>query len=425
MSDKEFDLNEWSAGGGSKFERKTFLKDWKSEPSHRINIFLHTKAGIAQCYRHSFWKVYDAKDKDTGVVTRKLQFTTLNCHEDLNVSYKQSKREIDGSRTVPPKHCPFCKLSEHVRTRVMNGDLSWTAPVFEFQGQDFKGNTITRRIFAGGLYGAFSGDKLTDEQKSSLRAGGLEPKDAWKENHVAKNNVVLRVVDYDDVAKGVQIAFQPTSVGDAIKKVIRDTKESLGDEEGNPVRNPYCIQLDYHKDEPVFSKKYEARHIAKNKMTDAVKALIVDTAAPDLGFVVEPFDAEKLRPSLEKACLIKGVPWDEIFADAKKVAEDGQDDGPPPERKTTPAPAAKAEIKAAPTQVAAEDECDCDVCGKPMKLTDKKCPHCGHVYEAEEAPPPPPPVKRSRSSAKASPAPAKAAQREPGDDSEPTDELPF
>lgn len=409
----------------TKSTKKAYLEKWKDRPGHKVNLFLHTKAGIAEVYRHGFYRIGEVKDEATGETSRRVLFTTLNCHEDVSVSRRQNKRDANGARVVPPVHCPICKTAEYLRSKVTAGELAWTDPVFSL-----KGTTDTKVIRAGAFYNAFGGDKLTEGQKQELRNAGLDPREAWKENHSAKASIVLRVVDADDVEKGIQIAIEPTSVGDAIRKVIRDTRESKGDNDGNPILNPYCIQLDYDKNEMVFGKKYQARMIEKIKMNEAIAKLIRETEAPELGMLVEVHDPVSLRDLFEKSCLLKDFPFDQIFGNAKSPPKREEQGG---EREPQPAPVARQaapQSRPAPAPQAAPPapkaaplyECDTEGCKGLMKATDHSCPECKRVYieTAPPAPPSPPaPARQKRGEAQA------VAAVTPHDEDGDQDALPF
>jgi hypothetical protein len=239
----------------------------------------------------------------------------------------------------------------------------------------------------------------------------------WKSNHIPKQSTVFCCIDYDHVDKGLQVAIEPSSVGDKIRKVIKDTVESEGTEEGFIVNNPYCIQLDIDESIKGFDK-YVGRKIAKNRITPEIKELLAKDP-PDLSYLLEPFDPAALRVMMEDAALID-LPFDEIFGSAKAPStKHNVEQHKPAAPKTAPVskPVEQPAKKAAPVAPPQEDTVECDDCGKPMRMTDASCPHCGKVYEE----PAPPPVKRTRSSVKAAP-----PSREPGDDSDEDDsDVPF
>jgi hypothetical protein len=417
----EYEMDEW-LNGGKKFEKKQFLEKWQNRPGKKVNLFLHCKAKPVEFYRHGFFRIVEDFNKETKVKSLKIRFAMLNCHEDIITSRRQNKREEDGSRKFPPQACPMCLLSEHLRAEVSAGRISWTDAVFEIEA----GGEV-KSVTAGAFYNAFGGDKLTPEQKAELRTAGMTPNEAWKENHTSKGAICLRVVDADATDLGTQIAIETPLVGDVIKNVIRDTKESIGESDGNPLLNPYCIQLVYNDKEPVFSKKYRAIRMEKVKPSPEILGLIQDTDPPDLGNLADPFDALALRTLLEKSALIK-LPFDELFKNAKKA--EAKPEKPAEEKKAAapakpPAPPADRQLGEVhdpnhPSREAPGDECDCDDCGAVMKLTDPKCLKCGKVY-AEEAPPPPPPQRRSRSAAN-----KPATKQEPtADGGETGDGIPF
>ena len=125
---------------------------------------------------------------------------------------------------------------------------------------------------------------------------------------------------------------------------------------------------------------------------------------------------------LESACypdVRKLLPWDECFAAERRRApshpdmQDVTDEDPADARAQTSSSSASAD-----DDMVACDDGNGHGCGKPVKLTDEKCPHCGLVYdvEPEKPEPKPEPQRRSRAEAKAAAAAGGAGKK---------DKLPF
>lgn len=430
----------------SNAERSGFLSKWKKNTPPKVNVFLHTRRLPTALWQHGFPKIFTKEDKDTGEMVTHVWGGKFTCHETEAVLLKQYKRDNDGERTHPPRSCPMCKLVETVRSMVEEGQLSWTTPIFEFEGDISEESQI---IHAGGLYNAFGQRDMPEDKKREMKKAGISPMEAWKENALAKMSYIFCVVDTSAVNQGVQIATETSLLGDKVKEVINDAMEDQGKEQGNPFLNPFCIQWEYKPDEKEFGKKYRARRMESIKLTPEI-AKLIRGEAPDLSNIVAPFNPKILRASLERYCLVQNIPWDHIFDGAREIEEEPTTShkqsaartklAAPPATlgKLPPTPAAKP-------PVLSEDEDDiveCDGlqgvggCGEAMNINDAKCGHCGFVYDAAklaaEAPPPPPPAKlRKRGEAKKSaPPPPVAAKEEAesddfsfGDDD--SDEIPF
>lgn len=378
------------------------LERWASKRKPPvINTWLHTLRMPAPVWRHNFPKIVVREPRSGGPARKEIWGGQYVCAEDEAVLKKQYKRDEHDQRLTPPKHCAICRLNEWLRSEVRAGRLDWTATVFRFQTDD-----DVRVLHAGGLYGAFGSDKLDDEQLADLRDAGILRKDAWKENANAKLAYLFLVVDDDNPGAGVQITIEPNLLGDKVREVIVDATKSLGPQRGNPFRTPYCIQWENCPNELEFQKRYKARRMELITMSPEVEKL-VRGPLPSYEAFLKPFNAGTMRALMETHCVLKDVPWDEIFADDGAEDNDPALDFPPiveqPSR-ALPAPPARPPVPVA-KPAHDEDECSvcgpnnegecphvaCDACDKPILETDPTCAHCGHVYGPAEAPPPPPP----------------------------------
>jgi hypothetical protein len=253
------------------------------------------------------------------------------------------------------------------------------------------------------------------------------------------------------VQDGIQIALETTLLGDKTKEVIRDAITSLGEDAGNPLENPYCIQWQYRKNAAKFDEKYHALRIERVKPSPAIEKLIIDTEPPGVTHIIERGNPTTLRANLQAAyCGPKDlIDWGACFdaAEAEYVqtharaqvgpthpqrsaarpASNGAANGqqakarmpevnqpePEPEAeeqenveeqepaqaapKQAPAKAAKAKpaqkpaAQPAPAPVADDEDVECDECADLMKATDTVCPTCGFDYSPAQAEPSPEP----------------------------------
>lgn len=391
-----------------------FLKNWKKNGF--INVWFHTKRLPLGLWQHNFPKRVVFEDKDTGESTVAFWGNSYNCWENESVLTRQYMKTADGTREVPPERCPLCKLIDHVRMSVNRGELSWTDPIFVFKGATDPSKNMT--IHAGGIFGAFGRD-LTGEQEAELGRKGIVlggKNGAWRENGMPKCQYVFCIVDNDNPGEGIQIATEPKSLGDKVKAVINDKMVgSKNPSDGNPMVNPYCIQLTKSQEKGVaWDKMYHARAVAKFELTPEIEKHI-RSDAPDLTKVVAPFDANNFRSIVEKYAVVD-FPWDEIFGATGAVSSETDlqmEDEAATRKKSSPRTVIKAEAPPPPPAAKASDDVEmipCDNCGHQMREDEEKCAKCGTVYsfedEAEPPPPPPPPPSSPRRSVANKPRPA-------------------
>ena len=385
-----------------------FLSKWKKDK--RVDVWLHTKRLPIALWRHGLPRV--AVIEKDGQPERHVWGGNYVCWEDEKVLKAQYRRDENGQREKPPAHCPICRLIDWAWRAVDSGKVDWTKPLFRFEGDDPK---ETQVLHVGGICNLFGQDDLSEEQKKQLKKAGISQQEAWKENAFAKMSYLFCVVDNAHPGNGVQIAIEANLLGDKVKDVLADARESLGNDKGNPFTHPFCIQWEHRPDEKAFNKKYHARRMERIAITDEISKLIRGPA-PDLENTLAPFNKATMRAILEKACLLKGVPWDKIFDVEEPEADTAVGNVPEPED----------DAPEVTTSDAAEDDMvACDACGKAMSPDAAECPHCGQKYEVEAAappPPPPPPKLRKRSELKA--AQATAPDPDPGNGAI-EDEIPF
>lgn len=376
--------------------------DWplvpgSSPPVKGINVVLALGDSIYVLWRHRLPRPV-LLEKDNEKVVWGGQY---GCHEqeDPTLTY-QRVREKDGRRRYPPEACGLCKMAEWFYQQVSYGDMDWMTKVFRFEADDPRNSRV---LHAGGMCGIFNSKNLSPEEKKEMRAHGIYQDEAFKEEVGAKAEYLFVAAEYEKPEAGLQIAIMKQSLGDKVRGVIGDRRINLGSDEGDPAKNPFAIQWTYNNAKGIeFGKKYHARPMDRLPITDAVRA-VISAPHPDVDSFLANCNQLEVRAMLEEHALIE-LPWDEWFGTARgQVAPKQQSGGSVAER-------AKAEQKkdtdpAPPSTPATNaEEVDCDECNKPMLATDKKCPHCGFVYEAEpEVAPPPQTARRGRRSAAAGP----------------------
>lgn len=382
-----------SGGGGGRY-----LKNWKKKGS--IRVWLHTKRLPIASWKHNIPNLVVFEDRDTRETTKAFWGRDMNCWEDELFLKNQYGRDEAGKLEAPPRKCSLCRLIDVVAQAVANGELDWTDEVFRFEGATDSKND--RVIHAGGMTNLFGKKDLSEAQKKQLRAKEIYPSQEWAQNFHAKCQYVLAVVDNDDPGAGVQIASQAQSVGDAIKGVIKDARASLGDEDGNPMVNPFCIELTYD-DKAQMNKKYHARRIERIRLTPEIERLI-RSDPPDLGPSIRPFNQRALRAFLERYAVVD-LPWDRIFdvpvleaAGGEEDEEESREAAPPPpkeEKKEARGRRPAASPPPPPPASSAKDVATipCDKCKAPMREDENECRKCGAKYEFDDDAAPEPPKK--------------------------------
>lgn len=428
-----------SSGGGG-----NYLKNWKKREDKAFNALLHTRAGFIALWQHPVPKIQEWEDKN-GVKHQDAWSGSYNCLEDEAVLKEQYKRDKEtGERKRPPKVCPMCRLIERIRAMVDAGELKFTQLLFRWEGDDPK---EAREIHAGGIYNGFGAKNLEKELAEEMKTAGIRANEAWAESAYAKCNYVFVVADFDNPGDGIQIATETTLLGEKVKECIFNQMVSFGEDDGNPIKNPYVLRWIHQPDEGEFSKKYKVIAMPKLKLTDEHRRLIFEEDPPNLDGYIKPGNAALLRAALQEHAVYKfprGF-WDEIFGPAEKMQGEtagSEKDEPEPESEPKPAPESKpAAVAAAAAQSSAgedepeapeddDDGFECDRCKGMMRADEYTCPHCKAEYDPKtgkllpEKPKEEPKPKRSRSAA-ADEKPAKRSVAGKGYPENPKDKIPF
>lgn len=409
-----------------------FLKGWKKDGS--INVFLHMAQPPTFLWQHNLPTIVPVEDPKSKQVTRHVWGRPSNCAEDESVL--KNRKRADGRRVAPYQDCGVCRFVEWVRRGVDDGRLDPLKVLFNYQADDPKESTV---LHAGGLYNLFGQDDLDVDLLEAMRRAGVSKKTAWKESILSKQNMLFLVVDAAHPEEGLQKTTETGLLGDKVRDCVGKAIKEFGDD-GNPFNtyegddntkalvakgNPYCIQFEYLADEVEFGKKYDATRMSKVACTPAIRRLI-DSPPPDIEDDLKPLNAKSMRATLEKHCLLQGVPWDGLFcldadttseaayrktetaavdelfgfdrweARGRGAGEEGED-APRGASASVPNDVEPEPEEAEPEQV----ECDALVktkvrkgkkvveeerrCGNVMLVTDAKCSKCGFEYDVPEA----------------------------------------
>lgn len=427
---QEFDTMDGFLGHKPRGGGGNFLKGWKSKPGH-IDTWLHTKRLPMALWRHPFPMYVVLKDKQTNEEVKHVFSKKFTCHETEDILSNPWRDKITGERDNPPKRCGMCKFSDWLWMEILawldthtwddekkvwaekkkgkSKGLDPCTKLFDFESEAKESENVT--MYAGGFCNFFGQKDLPADVKKAMAKAKIRGDEAWKQNSNVKCEYVLCIVDNDDVGKGVQIATETQALGEKVKEVIQKIWKS---NELNIQKEPYCIQWEY-KEKEEFAKKYDATALLKVKPSSRVLKLIRGEA-PDLTELKTPFNQKSMQAIFEKNCLLKSVPWDEIFPSDDQIKKWEEED--------------EAEDAAAASSDLDDDDADdddddaddsdaddsgddeevkCDECKKPMKLSETECPHCGHKYGDAEEEEEEKPVVRSRSDVAKEKAAAKAS----------------
>jgi hypothetical protein len=419
-----------------------YFKTWKDRDKElsTLDAFLHTTQLPMVAWVHNIPLIKVIEDKDTKVTQKRVFGEKRVCWEDEELLKRQYFRDKHtGERKTPPRACGLCRLWDWVRFMIDDGKLDLVAPLFRFESDK---KDETRIVHAGGFASYFKSDKLDDAQKAKIKKAGIRLDEAWAENGASAATYIFTLVNADKIEDGVTVYQEGPGLGDKVQTVIADamSPKALGPIKGDPFKHPYCIQFQNRPKEKVPADRYHATRLEGVKMTPKIEKLIRDPqTAPDISNLLQPFNQASMRAYLERHCLLpKGtVPWAELFAGASAEDERTEEEidesiaakvyGGRGERLETMAESEEPEnfglgpLTEPDAEGAVYDKdgvevqlCDEPACEKPNLVTDKRCRHCGKVYEEEQAPPPPPPPKmRTRSSAPPKPAPIDTTKRAP------------
>lgn len=419
-------------GGGA-----AFLDRWKKRKPPEVRVLVHTKAPVAiSVYQHP-WPKVQTLERDGAEVTE-VWSGTYNSWETEKLLERQYERDDEGERRVPPKLDPLAIMLEEVEKLMRDGSLAWDTLLFEFKGDD---REYDKRLFAAAITNKakkiWEDKSTTVAQKKAARKKGFPgPGDVWMTNMMAKCQYVLTVLDYDDPDGGIRVAKETTLVGDKMRKVIRDRRTSEGDDEGNPLLNPYVFKISHHPEAKQFQDRYDVVAIGKLPVSEEMLEVIREKDPPNLDRYTSPGDIVALRASMEDHYVgPEGLlDWDAIFEPAETAlgieqqSDAASGDGAADESEgDQAAPGESADGDEAPD--AAEEPADetpdrvivkrkgkgadqqcfaadgmalygCEKCDAIMRDDETVCHNCGEDYgeetPTEPEPKPAPPPRRAR-----------------------------
>jgi len=400
------------------------LRNWKEDGD--IEVWIHT---ASQFFKRLFILIPYVgvkEDEKTGREIETIMYFPYVSHEEIE-DYVNRKRNKQYYR------CPLFRFIDWLED---NGHIGDEETVFSVSIGDRKRDRICTKA-------DFVGDKDLGD---------------WRLNMKPSLQYVMAVIDNKNVNDGVVIAAEKFSLGEAIKRAVRQEIDRKGPELGDPGQNPYCFKWVFDSSARTPADYYQAYPLERVELTDEIRELL-DGEGLDLTEQILPGDPVFLRKILEEHVTIEDVPWDDLFDNiheehatfGRKDDNDEEEETPPkkppkraggrkkPARKPTPPPepeneeveeeeVEEEEIEEETTEDV-EDEgnwIDCPSCKGTGKKRGRKCKVCngeGQIEspdddeETEEEPKPePPPKKRQRRARK--PAPPPEPDPEPEDEEE-------
>lgn len=383
----ELDFEEDFLKHSTKASGSGFLKNWKEAGS--ITVWMHPAANQWSIWTHSIPRLIKEKDEETGEDNTIILSQRILCLEDEKLLKKQTWRDDDGNREMPPQICPIDLCVEWVHQQIQAGKMGWDTPIFRWVAEsaipDDRDEVV---LYAGGITGLFQKRDKTKEELRLMHRLGVKESEAFLQNLLSRQQYMMGVMSDDDIDAGWVLAIESKSLGNRLKKEIaNEIARCDGDKhKGHPKYNPYPFEWRYDENKE-FAEKYDVVAKTRTAPSAEVQALF-QKDPPD-------FDAaiDKLMPRLGtlmanlKAAAQQDMPFDQFFeaaADVYGMAEEEQDNGDDEEAADDDAPY-EVQGEAAPSDAPADDDViNCDVCGAVMADEDRTCGECGATYHEDD-----------------------------------------
>jgi hypothetical protein len=387
---------------------RMYLREWRKSDGFII-VWVHTASRFNNRLFHLI--PYEREIEKDGKKKKVIFYFAFVCHESVEAR----------NRKLAPKHCPVCRLIELLSE---DGTVSDDEVVFQAQVGDTKRDKISTKADFCGLEGG-----------------------SWSGSFTARQQIVLVVVDNDHVDDGLRVATETFTLGEALKKAVKQEMDVNGPEEGDPHQNPYAFKWKYNPKAKLSTDYYSVYAYRKEELTAEIAELLAEPPV-DVSEYTMPGDTQQLREIFDNHIMID-VDMDELFDNViddpnrrRSIYGSSNDDAeetPKPKtrkRRTAMEDVGDDEPAEEPAEEPADGEVEqvpCDMCeGKGELKRGKKtveCPFCdgtglvdsegegdGEDEQQEEEEPPPPPKKKA-------PQKRRAAKKKPDPEPEPEDEM--
>lgn len=360
MGSKQF-MGETKGGSGD-------ILNWKEEGS--IVGFIHPN-GFHR--RNVYWLQVDKEDEEGEKEPARVAF---NCPGIKN-------------------GCPICQLREYLKAHeeIEDDEIIYSVGKKKKKVEILKGDALNLKDFD------------------------------WKLSLLPNKEFLFGFVDVENVEGGIGIIIASAGLGRALSTCINNKMDDDGDEEGDPLKNPWAIKLVY-KEKETPANKYKA-FFNSTKLTKEIKALL-GGAAPNMENLTRPSAPRDIWNAIKGGLSVEGfepeLPKDNEEAEEddlpkskrsiRKSVEEEQDDE---EEKLSKKKLKKRNrINKADqeddTEIEVEDEEEeehisktkkkkvkkqkeeeedepeeesepCPSCGKNLPLSAEKCEHCGIEFD--------------------------------------------
>lgn len=306
--------NDYKRGSGS------FLTGWKREG--KATVFVNRGLWAARSWNHPIPKVIELTDGETKEKVLVVRSTRWGCHEAEELLTRRYDRDREtGEREVPPCICPSCLLPEVVMDLVEKGELSWTQPIFRWEGAEEE-----LVIRAAGVYNGFSAKGIDSDRKAiaELRKLKIRRDEAWNQSFLVRMQWLFYVCDASKPDGGLVKSYESKSLGEKMKKAIRDEmrRNAPNQEKGDPTKNPYPFEWTYDDSAKNYNEKYGVLALTNERPSKEILETIEGQkpTQADIDEELAPGSCWALKDELETH-LVAGVslPWERIFGPAEKA----------------------------------------------------------------------------------------------------------
>jgi len=197
----------------------------------------------------------------------------------LSFMKENDKEEMELARApfVCPgieNRCPICELREFLKE---NADIEDDETIYEV-GEKKKKVEIMK------------GDAL-----------GIKDFD-WKLSLIPNKEFLFGFVDAENAEGGLGIIIASAGLGRAISNCMESRMDDVGEEEGDPLKNPYAMKLVF-KEKETPANKYKAFH-NDAELTDEIKELL-EGSGPSLDNLIAPNTPREIWNIIEDGLCVK------------------------------------------------------------------------------------------------------------------------
>lgn len=379
-------------GGGD------WVGNWKDNGELVFWIHPDSDLGNASQFTHAFFKTrtYDARDDEPE--TTKVKWFKFVCCDPDRTAGASRWYEKDGYRQNPPIVCPIDFMLEWTSVEIASGRLDWKTPVFEFTGDEPKGDRLLR---AGGMLGLFSRNDLTKDEQSDLRKGRVDISQAFQQDLRSRGGYLLAVID--DVAResvqkfaiqgtGNPLKSLPGMFKGAIQAVLKgykvddpNTGRQINIPPADPTQRPYRFQYLAPPNDPKTGRSKgfgEYKVYPLNRQPDEKIRELMALPCPNLGEDRAKGNCPELLMIMKQHCVLPGMPIESFFEAADKAGLMRPRD----EKPKKSAGRSAHEVRGANPTTASSVQAltvECLNCGKGMPTDDLTCGSCGATYDQE------------------------------------------